>query len=218
MRKTLLTLVALATLTAPLFSQQPSQLIPNLGLAKTELTRWLDSGGYKSECDEVGGRARAYLEQNCAGAKKPALVLDIDETSLSNLPEMREEDFGYKPKVFADWVHKGECPPIEGTLALYQWAQQHQVACFFITGRGEADRAVTEQNLTRAGYSDWAGLSLKPSDYHEKSIAPFKTGVRRQLSEQGYQILVNVGDQMSDLNGGYSESVYKLPNPMYFIP
>jgi hypothetical protein len=29
---------------------------------------------------------------------------------------------------------------------------------------------------------------------------------------------VNIGDQMSDLDGGFAERTYKLPNPFYFIP
>lgn len=28
----------------------------------------------------------------------------------------------------------------------------------------------------------------------------------------------NLGDQQSDLDGGYSERNYKLPNPFYLIP
>jgi hypothetical protein len=45
----------------------------------------------------------------------------------------------------------------------------------------------------------------------------FKTEVRRKLTAQGYIIVVNIGDQYSDLNGGYAERTYKLPNPFYLI-
>lgn len=218
MRKTFLTLALLATLAAPLISQQPSQFIPNLGLAKNEIHRWVDSGEYARECAEVGARARVYLEQNRAGKSKPAMVLDIDETSLSNYPLMDDEDFGFDQERFNAWIQKAQTPPIESTVELYHYAKSQKVACFFITGRVETDRAWTVQDLRHGGYADWDGLYLKPVDYKERSIVAFKSGVRKKLSEQGYQILVNIGDQMSDLEGGYSESVYKLPNPMYFIP
>ena len=36
--------------------------------------------------------------------------------------------------------------------------------------------------------------------------------------KRGYDILVNVGDQRSDLTGGYARRGFKLPNPMYLIP
>ena len=34
----------------------------------------------------------------------------------------------------------------------------------------------------------------------------------------GYDIVANFGDQFSDLNGGFADSTYKIPNPMYFLP
>lgn len=48
----------------------------------------------------------------------------------------------------------------------------------------------------------------------------FKSAVRRQLvEEEGYRIRGNVGDQWSDLQGDYAgDRVFKVPNPMYFVP
>ena len=34
----------------------------------------------------------------------------------------------------------------------------------------------------------------------------------------GYRIVVNMGDQPSDLAGGYAEKAVLLPNPFYRIP
>jgi hypothetical protein len=36
--------------------------------------------------------------------------------------------------------------------------------------------------------------------------------------DQGYTVIVNVGDPMSDLEGGFAERTYKRPNPFYCIP
>jgi hypothetical protein len=41
--------------------------------------------------------------------------------------------------------------------------------------------------------------------------------VRQRLSEEGYRILVNIGDQESDLAGGYAEFAVKLPNYIYSV-
>jgi len=35
---------------------------------------------------------------------------------------------------------------------------------------------------------------------------------------QGYDILLTIGDQYSDLKGGYADKGFKLPNPMYYLP
>jgi hypothetical protein len=59
---------------------------------------------------------------------------------------------------------------------------------------------------------------MKPDDYHENSVIPFKSGARKEIEEKGHTIIVNVGDQYSDLAGGYSERVFKLPDPFYYIP
>ena len=49
-------------------------------------------------------------------------------------------------------------------------------------------------------------------------MAPYKTWVRGEIEAQGYTIIANVGDQWSDLENGYAERVFKLPNPFYMIP
>jgi len=39
-----------------------------------------------------------------------------------------------------------------------------------------------------------------------------------KIEEAGYAIIVTVGDQQSDLDGGFAECGFKLPDPFYFIP
>ena len=51
-----------------------------------------------------------------------------------------------------------------------------------------------------------------------KSLADFKAPQRRNMVARGFTIVVNVGDQDSDLEGGYAERTFKLPNPFYYIP
>jgi predicted secreted acid phosphatase len=46
----------------------------------------------------------------------------------------------------------------------------------------------------------------------------YKSGVRAHIESQGYEIVGNFGDQFSDLNGGFADKPFKLPNPNYFLP
>jgi len=93
------------------------------------------------------------------------------------------------------------------------------VAVFLISGRAESLREPTARNLADAGITTYEGLLLRPDDVSgSPSIIPFKASARQRIAEEGYRILVNVGDQESDLAGGWAERMYKLPNPMYFIP
>ena len=79
-------------------------------------------------------------------------------------------------------------------------------------------KKATEKNLNLAGYHHWTGLYLRPDDDKQTSIIPFKVGSRAEISKQGYTIITSIGDQQSDLKGGYAEKMIKLPNPYYLIP
>jgi hypothetical protein len=46
----------------------------------------------------------------------------------------------------------------------------------------------------------------------------YKSLTRQHIESLGYDIVANFGDQFSDLNGGFADRTFKLPNPMYFLP
>src|SRR6476646_8769914 len=53
------------------------------------ITDYIDSGRYQAELSNVVADASRWLEQRAPAVKRPAIVLDIDETSLSNWPAYR---------------------------------------------------------------------------------------------------------------------------------
>ena len=50
------------------------------------------------------------------------------------------------------------------------------------------------------------------------STAEFKASQRAAIEAQGVTIVVNMGDQPSDLAGGHALQGFLLPNPFYRIP
>jgi UDPglucose 6-dehydrogenase len=48
------------------------------------------------------------------------------------------------------------------------------------------------------------------------AVADVASGIAQAMER--YTVIVNMGDQMSDLEGGFAERTYKLPNPFYFVP
>ena len=165
------------------------------------------------------------MDKRAKTATKPAIVLDIDETSLSNWPEMRVNEWARLDNGPCDlergpcghraWQSMAQAKAIAPTLALAQRARELGVAVFFITGRPAWLRDATERNLREQGY-EWTGVILKPESPSFPSAADFKAPERRKLTEQGYTIILNLGDQESDLKGGFAERAFKLPNPVYF--
>ena len=158
---------------------------------------------------------------------KPAIVLDIDETSLSNWPAYRvngwvrilngECDLQQGPCGLRAFQARGQSTAIQPTLHLAQRAEALGVAVFFITGRPAALRAATERNLREQGYQ-WTDVMFVPDGAKFTSVADFKAAERKRIAEQGYTILLTMGDQDSDLRGGYAERTFKLPNPVYVVP
>lgn len=177
-----------------------------------------DSGRWDREIARQDARARAYIARRVESARRPsklALVLDIDDTSLSTYACQKPMFTGAR---LARCVLGGRLPAIRPTLALYRYARAKGVTVAFVTGRPEVIRALTIANLRRAGYTGRYTLVLKPDAYRRPTLVPFKSAARRALERRGLDVVANVGDQRSDLAGGYADRAYKLPNPMYFTP
>ena len=46
----------------------------------------------------------------------------------------------------------------------------------------------------------------------------YKSGTRAYIESQGYHVVADIGDQFSDLLGGYAQRTFKMPNPNYYLP
>lgn len=204
----------------------PSESLPNLDAEKKLLKQYHDCtcacGCYAKDLDLQADRAIRYLRRRAArraGDEKLALVLDIDETTLSNYQEMSAADFAYNADSFNAWVNSAKAPAIPGTLSLFNEARSLGVDVFFLTGRPEAQRAATEQDLRGAGFHDWKQLILRQPAQAPATAQSYKSAERAGIVAQGYKIALNVGDQWSDLRGSpEAEYSVKYPDPFYFIP
>jgi len=218
--------VSVALIAAACASSRGSHL-HNLFDTQKEIERYIASGDYDRDFAHVAAEARAYLERRAKVAARPAIVLDIDETSLSNWPAYKANGWGrvlngpcdveQGPCGLRAWQTLGQSKALAPTLELARRAKDLGVAVFFISGRPPTLQAATERNLREQGY-DWEEVILLPPNATFTSAADFKAPARQSIAERGYTILLNMGDQESDLKGGYAERVFKLPNPVYFLP
>ncbi|KTD79210.1 HAD family acid phosphatase [Legionella waltersii] len=196
----------------------------NISLVKKEIKEYHDSGRYQQELNQVIHSAKQYILEQSAlhRAKNPneklAIVLDIDETSLSNYDKLVKHDFVGNKKEIHQEILAANSPGIKPMLELYNIAVKKGIKVFFVTGRKESERSATRINLLKAGYKNWSGLYLKPDNYSKPSIIPFKSKTRQLIAQKGYTILASIGDQYSDLKGGFAKKGFKLPNPYYYLP
>jgi acid phosphatase len=167
-----------------------------------------------AEVAELGRRLIAD-ELAAGGEGRPAMVLDIDETSLTNWGHL-EHSLCAPVSDFDQYAARGESPALPAVLELYRWARQHGVTVFFVTGRREWLREATERNLDEQGYDERGGVFLRPTE-ETGSWHNYKAEARRRLTEQGFDVLLNIGDQPADLEGGYARHSLLLPNPFYVV-
>lgn len=230
---------AVAILAAPVAGAEPPPppvpIIPspvqpaNIGDVKTEAIQYYDSGAYLTDLQLATAPAIDWIHDEAPRVERPAVVFDIDETALSNWEVLKANDFGriiggpcddlpHGPCGFRAWDSRAQSTVIAPTQDVFRTALDSGAAVFFITGRGESQRAATEQNLTATGYAGYTRLIMEPVGAHYASAADFKAPQRAEIENQGFTIIANLGDQPSDLDGGFAERTYLLPNPFYRIP
>jgi hypothetical protein len=190
-------------------------------------------GAWGKEVALVVGAGLSHLQAAVrGGVSRPAIVLDIDDTCLETESTYRsDQGFAYDGPVWYTYAYARKTfPAIRPTLRLATWAHSHGVEVFYVTGRRAMSvraangvtydiRRQTLADLAAKGFPiDSAHLFLRPASDRRHSVVPFKSGTRREIQRRGFHIVVNAGDQWSDLEGGYADKTVKLPNPMYRLP
>jgi predicted secreted acid phosphatase len=141
--------------------------------------------------------ALAYIQQRVDEASSTsnlAIVLDIDNTSLENY---------YYPSY--------PSPATPQVLAIAQYAASKGVKIFFISARPDVIDWFTEYNLEHVGYT-WTGLYTRNPIQLLEAVNVFKTAERKSLEAEGYDIIANIGNNDVDIEGGYADSTWELPN------
>ena len=220
--------------------------IPNIdSVKKTIATYYGDTGNgisnkvsspYIAEMRGITDRLTSRLEQKydaaVAAGKKPAIVLDADDTTLWTYDmEVADMKFVFNPTRQDYWVQSKLFPATPTMVDFVNTADAIGFEIFGLTGRGAAQKDATVANLKDVGYNafsldhyftKWAG-SDKPSYITCVTVkcttVEYKAGTRKHIEEDlGYDIVLNIGDQYSDLQGGYADENVKLPNPTYYLP
>lgn len=212
----------------------------NLGQAKLDVQDYygdyLDPEGHHHaspdsrwarDVDGIVAGAREHLRQRLAdGVRNPAIVLDVDDTSELTYGWEADNDFGFDERAQHDAIHQGGFEPIARTRELANWAKQRGVRVYFLTGRGESLGTASLRNLRAEGFPEPDGAFFKPETSApgylpcglDCDTVQYKSGTRRHIESLGNTIVLNLGDQHSDLKGGHAERPVKLPNPMYYLP
>lgn len=184
------------------------------------LRDYYQSGKYFKDLELALEEAKAHIQRQAKHSRPNnlAIVLDIDETALSNYHDLERLYFTRNSQALTGAYMLAGAEALSPVLDLYQEALANGITVFFISERPNTPEimSATTNNLRKAGFTEWGGIILKPID-NDESIQEFKTKARQHIVAQGYDILLNIGDQNMDLQGGFAEIKVKIPNPFYEI-
>ncbi|WND37875.1 HAD family acid phosphatase [Streptomyces sp. BB1-1-1] len=224
---------------------------PNIGQLVAEIDAYYgitqdDGGVYRASADsdyakdvaDVLAKAKRDIKRQAATSgrtegDRPAIVLDIDDTVLLSIDYEKRTNYTYNDATWNAYVERADRPAVFGVPGLIEYAKDHGVAVFFLTGLAEDKREAAIENLTKVGVD--AELDADHAFFKNKADPPsylggcataedwncttvqYKAGTRKYIESTGYDIIGSFGDQYSDLKGGYADKLYKLPNPSYFV-
>ena len=212
------------------------------------------AGNYAKEATSVADSGARWLaarqhehgKDYKNGVATKAIVLDVDDTTLTTWNYEIASNWAYNPTTNADYVNGQKFPATPGMVAMATQAAAEGYAIFYITGRPTTQEPATLGNLTADGVGVDAGypapttlpdgedgLFTKPDvtaypDYLKVACADdpngkcttihYKSATRAYIESLGYDIVANFGDQYSDLTGGSADRTFKMPNPNYYLP
>lgn len=163
--------------------------------------------------------------------KPYSIVLDIDETVLSNIPfqvKMIKDGTAFNPKLWDEWVQKAEAKPVAGAKEFLQFADKNKVQIYYISDRTDAQVDATIKNL------EAQGLPVQGRDHlmFKKEGDKSKEGRRQEVIKHTNLVML-FGDNLVDfaefstkseadrdkmfeqLKAEFGDKFIIFPNPMY---
>ncbi|MGU9825680.1 MULTISPECIES: HAD family acid phosphatase [unclassified Pseudomonas] len=133
----------------------------------------------------------------------PAVVVDIDETLLDNVPLNARDIINnqvYSYDRWNTWVDQAKAQALPGAVAFLQAAEQKGIKVYYLTNREHSQVAATVANLRLRGFpvdSDEQVLAASTPTGHCES-AGYGKNCRRQWVASHARVLLMAGDSLGD--------------------
>ncbi|MFK7766027.1 MAG: 5'-nucleotidase, lipoprotein e(P4) family [Mariniblastus sp.] len=134
--------------------------------------------------------------------KKPAVILDCDETVLDNsFYNARNILKGrqYETQTWNDWCFESQAEAIPGALEFVKAAEGLGVKIFYITNRRDVVKDATIKNLNALGFTCDENTVFTRNDDEGRGDDKIS---RRAMVAKEHRIVLLIGDNMSDLCAG----------------
>ena len=138
------------------------------------------------------------LPGQTVNGKKPAIIVDVDETVLDNTAyEARMILDGTKyPEGWVSWGKEAAATEVPGAKDFLNYAASKDVTIFYVTNRVVELKEATKKNLTKLGIP-WDKTKDTVLMRGENNWGSDK-GPRRKLVGNEYRVLLMIGDNLGD--------------------
>jgi 5'-nucleotidase (lipoprotein e(P4) family) len=190
-----------------------------------------NSAEYRALCFQAYNIATQQLSKHRNhGEKRPAIVLDIDETVLDNSPYQAMLTLthqNYTSETWEEWVNLRRARPVPGSVEFLKEAHRQGFELFFISNRAIRHLEPTYQNMIELG------IPVKRENMFLRTNQMGKDS-RRAVIETNHEIIMLIGDVMTDFSDIFEDKTTNerhiltdrsarefgtryivLPNPMY---
>lgn len=134
--------------------------------------------------------------------KKPAVILDLDETVLDNSAFNARNVIHsqtFSSEIWNAWCLEGKADAIPGALDFVKSAEGLGVTVFFLTNREDIAKQATIDNLNRLGFTATHANVLTQNKNEGRGDDKLS---RRAAVANDYRIILLIGDSMGDLCDG----------------
>ncbi|MGY2401149.1 5'-nucleotidase, lipoprotein e(P4) family [Pseudomonas sp. SDO5271_S396] len=151
---------------------------------------------------DPGWDALPFPPRNLTGLP-PAVVVDIDETLLDNVPLNARDVVNnqvYSYDRWNTWVDQAKAQALPGSVAFLQAARQKGITVYYLTNREHSQVAATVANLRLRGFPverDEQVLAASTPTGHCES-AGYGKDCRRQWVAAHARVLLMAGDSLGD--------------------
>lgn len=191
------------------------------------------SGEYRALCYQAYTLAKLRLDEALKNKfdKKPAVIVDIDETVLDNSPynaNLIVTEGSFSQATWKTWTQGAQSIPVPGALEFMNYAVTKGVDVFYISNRKLEEKEGTLTNLIKMGFpqADTAHLLLRTE--------PGGKEKRRLKVAETHEVVLLCGDNLNDftdifekksvaerfdgvekLKDQWGRKFIVLPNPIY---
>jgi len=170
------------------------------------------SGEYRALTYQAYNLARSLMERELENKhnKKRAVIFDIDETVLDNSFGGASDIVEQRPwsdNNFAEWTKLKKAVAIPGAVDFIKFLVENKVEVFYVSNRKVPWFNDTYENLIAQGFPVKKENLMLMSDTTNKEA-------RRQEVQKRYEVVLYVGDNLTDFPGGFEKTSVEVRNAL----